>query len=55
MMSNPALEVDAVIRIVRGRGFMNKHLQAILASDGQKQSGVKADLQDRIIQSKSAA
>lgn len=46
------LNPDPIIRLVKNVGMVNKILQQILTAEGLKTTGVKAELQERIIQRK---
>jgi len=47
------MDVGPLSRMVRSGKFLNKHLIAICGQDAMSKTGVKADLQQRIIDSKS--
>ena len=46
-------QVDALVRKVKGHGMLNKVLQQICAAESMPIRGVKAELQQRIIDSRS--
>lgn len=46
-------EVETLVRKVKGHGMLNKVLQQICAAENLSQRGVKAELQSRIIESRS--
>lgn len=45
------LDPEPSVRIIRTGGYLNKQLIAICASEGLNKVGVKAELQQRIIES----
>jgi E3 SUMO-protein ligase PIAS1 len=47
------LDVDPLIRKVKGGGMVNRILQQICGGEGLNKYGVKAELQQRIIDSES--
>jgi hypothetical protein len=51
MGGGPHLDPEPLIRLVRGQGMLNKYLAAICKQEGLPSGGVKADLQNRIIES----
>jgi E3 SUMO-protein ligase PIAS1 len=51
MASITAYEVDATIRKVKGTGMVNRILQMICQGEGLTKYGVKAELQQKIIDS----
>jgi hypothetical protein len=51
MASISAYELDATVRKVKGTGMVNKLLQLICVGEGLPKYGVKADLQQKIIDS----
>ena len=46
-------EVDQLVRRLKASGMVNRILQSICVAEGINKNGVKADLQARIIESKS--
>jgi hypothetical protein len=52
MASTPGLPLDPepCVRLVRTSGMLNRTLQSICIREGLKQNGVKAELQQRIIE-----
>jgi len=52
-MGGGYLDAAPLVRIIRGGGYLNKQLQAICVGEGLGKVGVKADLQNRIIDSTS--
>ena len=55
MASINPYELDATIRKVKGTGMVNKLLQLICVGEGLNKYGVKADLQQKIIDSEFVA
>jgi E3 SUMO-protein ligase PIAS1 len=53
MASISAYEVDATVRKVKGTGMVNRILQLICTGEGLTKYGVKAELQQKIIDSES--
>jgi hypothetical protein len=51
MASISAYEVDATVRKVKGTGMVNRILQLICTGEGLTKYGVKAELQQKIIDS----
>lgn len=51
MASISHYEVEATIRKVKGTGMVNKILQQICVGEGLAKNGVKAELQQKIIDS----
>ena len=51
-MGGGQLDPEPLIRLVKSAGMVNRTLQDILNAEGQSKTGVKADLQQRIIGSK---
>lgn len=51
MASISSYEVDATVRKVKGTGMVNRILQQICAGEGLTKYGVKAELQQKIIDS----
>ena len=49
------LDYEPLIRTIKDGGLINKTLQVICASEGMNKTGVKAELQNRIIESTSFA
>jgi hypothetical protein len=44
-------DVDILVRKIKAGGMLNRTLQAICSNEGLKQTGVKTELQQRIIDS----
>ena len=55
MASINAYELEATVRKVKGTGMVNKLLQQICVGEGLPKYGVKADLQQKIIDSEFVA
>lgn len=53
MASGGYMDAEALIRYVKDGGHLNKTLSAICAAEGVGKNGVKSELQNRIIESKS--
>lgn len=51
MASISSYDVDATVRKVKGTGMVNRILQQICAGEGLTKYGVKAELQQKIIDS----
>ena len=51
-MGGGQLDPEPLIRMVKNAGMVNRTLQEILNAEGQSKTGVKADLQERIISSR---
>jgi len=51
-MGGGPLDPEPLIRLVKSVGMVNRLLQQILGAEGESKTGVKADLQQRIIASK---
>jgi hypothetical protein len=52
-MGGGQLDPEPLVRLVKNSGMLNRTLQSICSSDGLNRNGVKAELQQRIIDSTS--